>query len=227
MGSARSTIVRSDAGHTSRSARARSFIGYGGPYLMETLAADVAALLDALSLDGVALAGHSMGGYVALSFYRMFRERVRGLALVASRAGADTPQAAAGREELAARAEREGIAPVVERLQPRLFAPAVYQEDPALAARTRALLERTDPRGAAAALRGMAVRVDSHDVLEDVDVPFLAIAGAEDALIDVPEVEASAAAVRGATFERFEHCGHMPMLEATKRLEAALERFLP
>ena len=60
-----------------------------GPYLMERLAADIAVLLDALGIERAALVGHSMGGYVALAFSRMFTERVERLALVSSRLAAD------------------------------------------------------------------------------------------------------------------------------------------
>src|SRR5580700_8196926 len=47
-----------------------------GPYLMETCASDVAGLLDVLGIERATLVGHSMGGYVALAFARMFTERV-------------------------------------------------------------------------------------------------------------------------------------------------------
>ncbi len=72
-------VVRPDLRGTGKSSAPE------GPYLMERLAADVAALLDALGIERVAIAGHSMGGYVALAFARMFTERVSRLALVCSR----------------------------------------------------------------------------------------------------------------------------------------------
>src|SRR5690242_21925192 len=60
-----------------------------GPYLMETLAGDVAAVLDALGMERASIVGHSMGGYVAMAFCRMYAERVTRLALVCSRLAAD------------------------------------------------------------------------------------------------------------------------------------------
>src|SRR5579884_3193697 len=78
-----------------------------GPYLMETLAGDIAAVLDALGIDRAAFVGHSLGGYVAMAFARMYTERVERLALVCSKLAADTPEMARSREDLADRAERE------------------------------------------------------------------------------------------------------------------------
>lgn len=197
-----------------------------GPYLMETLAADIASLLDAQSIERAAIVGHSLGGFVALAFFRMFRERVTGLGLVASRAAAETPELAAGREELAQAAERDGIAPIVERYLPRLFGPAAYAGDPALVARTKSLIERTDPRGAAALLRGMAMRVDSRDLLEEIDVPFVFVAGGADQLGNLEEAKVTARTVAGGAFESLDGCGHLPMLEAPRRFCAALDPFV-
>src|SRR5690349_14606461 len=74
------------------------FRGFGesdvpdGPYLMEALADDIAALLDTLHIEACILGGLSMGGYVAFAFYRAYRARVRALILADTRAQADTPE---------------------------------------------------------------------------------------------------------------------------------------
>src|SRR5690349_24970010 len=54
------------------------------PYSMDDYASDIAVLLDQLGIPKVAIVGHSMGGYAALAFARMYPERVRGLGLVSS-----------------------------------------------------------------------------------------------------------------------------------------------
>src|SRR5215208_3562542 len=54
------------------------------PYGMDDYASDIAGLLDELSIHKVAVAGHSMGGYVALAFARLYPERISGLGLVSS-----------------------------------------------------------------------------------------------------------------------------------------------
>ena len=61
------------------------------PYTMNDFASDLAGLLDQLGIQKVAVAGHSMGGYVALAFAQLYPERVSGLALVSSQVLADPP----------------------------------------------------------------------------------------------------------------------------------------
>jgi 3-oxoadipate enol-lactonase len=207
-----------------------------GPALMEALAGDVAGILDALQVERAALVGHSIGGYVALAFFRMYAERTAGLALVASHVAADASQSpgadpaqrelAAGRDAIAARLESEGtMDAAVESYLPRYFAPHVYRDQPELVERARALMLRQSPRGCAQLVRGMKERVDSHDLLEDVDVPALVVAGGEDTYLKAEALRRTAASVRGAAFVLLDRVGHLPMWEAPQRMADALASF--
>jgi pimeloyl-ACP methyl ester carboxylesterase len=208
-----------------------------GPALMEALAGDVAGVLDALHVERAAVVGHSIGGYVAMAFFRMYEERVAGLALVASHvaedasrnANADPAQRelAAGRDDLAARLERDGtMEAAVESYLPRYFAPSVYCERPEFVERTRAIMLRQNPRGCAQLVRGMKERLDSHDLLEDVRVPALVIAGADDAFLRPETLRATAAAIAGAAFVQLDGVGHLPMLESLDATAYALASFV-
>src|SRR5215216_8115758 len=83
-------------------------------YTMEDIASDIAALLDHLEIQKAAIVGHSMGGYVALAFARLFPERVTGLGLVSTQVLADPPDRRDGRYKSAAEVADKGIASVVE-----------------------------------------------------------------------------------------------------------------
>jgi len=207
-----------------------------GPALMEALAGDVAGVLDALHVERAAVVGHSIGGYVALAFFRMYQERVTGLALLASHVAQDASRnenadpaqrtLAAGRDTLAERLERENTMDAgVESYLPRYFAPRVYRERPELVERTRALMQKQTPRGCAQLVRGMKERLDSHDLLEDVRVPALVVAGADDVYLKPETLRATAAAMDGASFVQLEGVGHLPMFEASQATADALATF--
>jgi pimeloyl-ACP methyl ester carboxylesterase len=209
--SARYRVIRIDLRGSGESA-----VG-DGPALMETLAGDVCGLLDALDLDCVAIAGHSMGGYVALAFFRMYAERVAGLGLVASTVAADTP---------ARRAERERLIDIIAAGGMAAVAASLTARDPAVTERIRAIARRHDPAGAAAQLIGMKERLDCADLLADIQVPALIIAGADDPLIPAATLEATARSIADVEFCRLPDCAHLPMLEAPAATTAALERLV-
>lgn len=195
-----------------------------GPYLMETLASDVAATLDALAIERAAFVGHSLGGYVALAFARMYTERVTHLALVCSRIAADTQEIAENRRKNADTIEREGV--VQPDIVSRLLAPETLSLHPEIARYAIELSRRIDPRGAAAMLRGMAMRAPSDDIAPDLDVPVLVVAGARDPVIPMEEARAVARAFPKGRLEICELSGHLPMLEEPDRVTDALSVLL-
>lgn len=198
-----------------------------GPYLMEALASDVAATLDALGIERAAIVGHSLGGYVGLAFARMFAERVSHLALVCSRLAADSPAQAAARLELADRAEREGaMRAVTDTFVPRLTAPRTARERPELVAWIRAMSDRTDPNGAASMMRGMAVRAAADDFAGDLHVPVAVVAGGCDGVVSVEEADAIARAFPRGRLIVCDDSGHLPMLEEPQKVTAALIELL-
>jgi pimeloyl-ACP methyl ester carboxylesterase len=196
-----------------------------GPYLMENLASDCSDVLDALGIERATIVGHSLGGYVAFAFHRLFAERCAGLGLVCTRAIADDAATAHARYELADRAEREGIDPVLDAYLARYFAADFADANPEAVARVAGVIRATDPRGAAAMLRGMAARVPSDDLFTEITVPVRVIAGARDALAPLALSESIAAGIAGAELDVLA-CGHMPLVEAPEALTASLGALL-
>ncbi len=197
-----------------------------GPYLMEALAGDIAAMLDGFGIERVAIAGASIGSYVMFAFFRMYEERVTGIASVAGHAAPDTAALGPGRTSLADRAEREGIAPVIDAYLPRYFAKHVYEERPAFVEEVRAIMARTDGQAAAWSIRGMAERVGSFDLLPDITGPSLVLATDEDDWIAPESLRETAAQMPDATYVLLERCGHLPMMERSDATTAALEAWL-
>ncbi len=168
-----------------------------GPLTMEAIADDGAALLDHLGIERATVAGCSMGGYAALAFVRRHPQRLTGLVLQDTRAGADTVEAKANRATLAAKVRAEGPGAAVEAFLPKLLGETTHRERPELAARLRERILATSPQGIANALHGLAARADSRETLPTIAVPTLVLVGAEDVLTPPSEATTMAAAIRG------------------------------
>ena len=114
-----------------------------GVYTMDEMADDVIELLDTLSLDApVVVGGLSMGGYVALSLVATLSGTGPGFDADGYPAGADSPEAAQKREEMAQAVIAAGNAgPVVESMVPRLFAKLTLEQRPERVALLREVME--------------------------------------------------------------------------------------
>ena len=157
----------------------------------------------------------------------MFTERVARLALVCSRLATDSPEQAAARRDVADRIEREdSMQPAIDAYVSRLTAPQTAAGRPDVVARVGELAASLQPRGAAAMLRGMAMRAAADDLAPDLDVPVLIVAGARDAVISMEEARAIARAFPRGRLVVCEESGHVPMLEEPDRVTAALEALL-
>jgi len=176
-------------------------------YKISDMAADIAGLLDQLGIEKTAIAGHSMGGYVALAFARAYPERVLGLGLVASQAPADSPERKQGRYEAAAEILKNGVTPVAESM------PAKLTPDERVQAYVRGLIAAQRSEGLAGALKAMAERDDSISILSSFQFPVVLLHGQADELIPVQRAQEIKAAIPQATLTELPGVGHMPMME--------------
>lgn len=197
-----------------------------GDVTLETLAEDVAALLDELKLGRVVLGGLSMGGYVAFEFFRKFPERVRALVLADTRPQADDEEGRRGREENARRALQEGMAPIVESMLPKLLSAKTREGGGEVLEHVRSMMLGTKPEGAAASLRAMKLRRDQTDLLPSIDVPTLIVVGSEDAVTPPADAEAMRAKIEGSRLVIIEGAGHLSNVERPEEFNRALVEFL-
>ncbi|MDA2913141.1 alpha/beta hydrolase [Acidobacteriia bacterium AH_259_A11_L15] len=193
---------------------------------MERLAEDVRGLLEELKLERVVLGGLSMGGYVAFAFLRRYAARLAGLVLADTRAAPDSEEGRTARYENAALAETAGAGALAERLLPKLLGPSTRQGKPEVVAAVRAMMLSIPPAGMARALRGMAARADSTELLGQVRCPTLVVGGEEDPLSPPAEAEAMAKNIPNAKHVKIPHAGHLSNLEQPAAFNAALEEFL-
>lgn len=197
-----------------------------GTATMTEMANDVAALLDQIDIKRITLGGLSMGGYVALAFYRRFPLRVRALILADTRAHADTDEARSNRAEQAQTVLQDGMAAIADDFLKKALALSTIAEQPEIVARVREMILSTDPRGAAAALHGMAARIDQTDYLPRILAPALIIVGSLDKLTPPPDSELMHREIRGSRLEVIEGAAHISNLERPVEFNHALAAFL-
>ncbi len=186
------------------------------PYSLTDMAADLAALLDFLGIRQVVLAGHSMGGYIALAFARAYPGRVLGLGLVASQVFADPVERKPARYQTAADIENQGILLLADSF------PAKLSSIPTLQILLREIILRQSVHGAAASLRAIAEREDASILLAEAGFPVVIIHGSEDALIPLERAREAKALAGKAQLVEIEGAGHMPMLENPEATVKAL-----
>jgi 3-oxoadipate enol-lactonase len=197
-----------------------------GTATMTEMARDVSALLDKLDIRRVTLGGLSMGGYVTLAFHRRFPLRVRALVLADTRPQADSTEAQSNREEQAQKILKEGMRSITEGFLKKVLTPATLADKPETVERVREMILKTDPQGAANALRGMAARHDQTDFLEDIFVPTLVIVGSEDQLTPPSDAELMRRQIRGSRLSTIEGASHLSNLERPVEFNRALLDFL-
>lgn len=186
-------------------------------FTMDALASDILGLLDHLGIQKTAIAGHSMGGYVALAFAKLYPERVSGLGLVSTQVLADPPDRKEGRYKTAAEVAEKGISGVVEAMTPK------FTPDEKLQTSAREIMERQKPAAVIGALKAMAERMDMSSLLTTIKFPVVVIHGDADSLIPIDRAREVKSAVPQAHLVELNGTGHLPMMEAVKETAEALK----
>lgn len=197
-----------------------------GAATMNRMAQDVAALLDHLEISRAVIGGLSMGGYVALAFYKQFPSRVRALILADTRAQGDTEEGTQTRRQQAEKALAEGMAGIADSMLPKLLTPDTVSKHPEVVKRVRDMMLKTKPEGAAGALLGMAERDDQTPLLSRIACPSLILVGQEDPITPVQDSEKMHGEISGSRLVVIENAAHVSNLERTEQFNEELTRFL-
>jgi len=195
----------------------------GGEISVDSHAADIAALLDALDAGPAVIVGHSMGTLVARVLAARHPTRVAGLALL----GPVQPPDAAGRQAILARAatlRAEGTAAIADAIVARSISPVTRSGRPEAAAFVRELVMRQDLEGYARNNEALAAATDPGPV--GPHLPLLLIAGRDDTLSPPSVSERIAVAHGSADVRVLDGVGHQIPLEDTSRTSQILTAFV-
>jgi pimeloyl-ACP methyl ester carboxylesterase len=172
-----------------------------------------------------ALAGHSMGGYIAFEIMRQAAERVAKLALINTQARPDTAEAITRRHGMITRARGGEYRAVLDELFPGFVHPS-RQGDGALRQLIYDMGDDVGPEGFIRQQMAMISRPDSRPSLAWIRCPTLVLTGDQDNTIPNSLSMEMASGIPGAKLVVLPNCGHLPQVEQTQATADALTEWL-
>ena len=191
-----------------------------GIYSMRLLAEDVLDLLNTLKIECAILVGHSMGGYASLAFAQAYPQRLAGLGLVSTQAGADAPERRQARYQLAEEVGRKGVKAVADNMAPKL------SQNTERVKSLHKLILQNKAKGVIGCLKGMAERPDALGWLSAITIPAVVVAGDADAFVPMERAQTMSQLLGKAWLVKLPGVGHMPMLDAPQATADALNQLI-
>lgn len=189
---------------------------------------DMAAIATRILKDApprFALAGLSMGGYIALAMLRQAPERIVKLALLDTSARPDTPEQMEGRKTQIAMAQSGRYGEIADLAIPR-YLNAKHQRDERLTTIVRQMIAETGPEAFVRQLNAIMSRPDSRPLLTSIRCPTLVVVGDAD-VAPPPEVNKEIAdGISGARLVTIQDSGHLTTIEQPDAVNAALTEWL-
>jgi pimeloyl-ACP methyl ester carboxylesterase len=193
--------------------------GVEGLRTVDDYAAFTAAFLDALKLDSGVIAGHSMGGAIAMQLALLHPTRVKALVLIATAARFEIPK-----ERIDTwRAVTMGRAP--QPFNNDGYSPKTVASKPEIIREGWGEQIQTDPRVRWGDLVACS-QIDLRDRISQLNKPTLILAGADDTITPPAEAEQIRSRIKGARLEIVADAGHRLTTERPDVTNTAIERFL-
>ena len=185
----------------------------------------IAARILANAPPRFALAGLSMGGYIAFAMLRLAPERIAKLALLDTSARPDTLEQSAAREKFISMAQEGRLDEVVETLAPR-FLHRNRAQDPALRELVRDMASDTGADAFVLQQKAIMSRPDARPLLASIRCPTVVLVGDGDQLTPPDLAREISAGIHEARLVVVPDCGHLSTVERPTAVNAALAEWL-
>lgn len=198
----------------------------GSGLSMEDMAESIRLVLEAGGIEQAVLAGHSMGGYVALAFAERYPQMLAGLSLVHSVASADNDEKKETRRKSIELITKGGKEAFIKQMIPNLFSAAFKTAHPAAVEDQVKKGMELEADSMVAFYEAMIARPERTKVLENADFPVQVIAGEDDALIPAKAALGQSRLSNRNFVSLYSGVGHMSMVEDPLRLAEDLKTFV-
>jgi len=192
---------------------------------MEQCADQLIGILDEEQISSCILAGCSMGGYIAMAVLRKFPERLRGLILANTRAGADSEEARQNRLRQSHEVRGNGMNPLIEEMLPKLISENSRTPKAGLEQEVRSMMESSSPEGTIGMLNAMSSRVDSSDTLSSARIPACVIVGQNDVLTPPQEARILSDLLPDSELHIVSGSGHLTNMENPEVFNSIVANF--
>jgi pimeloyl-ACP methyl ester carboxylesterase len=196
-----------------------------GAASISDMAEMIKEIMDREQLERAVIAGHSMGGYIALAFAGLYPQKVTGLSLVHSTTDADDDEKIKTRQKAIALIEKGGKQGFINQMVPNLFSDATKQAHAELI--REQIKESMEIQDASMInfYKAMIERKDTTQVVSNASFPVQWICGMDDNVIPYKKIlnKSYKADINFVSF--YINCGHMSMQEAPLQLASDLASF--
>lgn len=204
--------------------------GFGAtPYQsfsLDSLADAVLNILLVHDIQKAIILGHSMGGYVALSFAEKYPDRLLGLGLIASHPFADNSAGKSSRIEMIDRIKKEGKNFVADVMTEKVLSTTTKKNNPEVVTRLKAVMNSVQKETIINAQEAMMMRKDLSFILLKLKIPVAFIFGEFDSMIPEERRKEVHSLQSKAFYSVIADSGHMPMMEQPQKFNEELDMFL-
>ena len=194
-------------------------------FTIDSMADELAEFIKSAATGPCVLAGLSMGGYVAISLAMRHPQVLKSLAIVCSKAEADTQAGKEGRQKMAELAMKEGARPVAEQMLPKMFSPDTYKNRPELVEQLQQIMEACPATTIANACFAMRDRADRTPDLPSLKMPVMVILGEKDSIIPAEMGAKIAVACKQGAFKLIPNAGHLAPMEEPAAFNSVMAEF--
>jgi 3-oxoadipate enol-lactonase len=196
------------------------------PFDLYDMVDDVVAVLDHLGIESAVWAGLSIGGMVAMRAAMTVAERVSGLLLLDTHAGAETRYKKLKYGVMALGVRMIGVRPFLGEISKLMFGITTRRRNTELVAAWRDRFASVDVTSMLLGLGALVRRDSVVDGLRSVEAPSLVIVGDEDASLPPKLSREIAGALPNASLVVIPEAGHLSALEKPEEVTEAMVGFL-